>query len=816
MTAKRKKSGTQGQKKTVPAVIAAGATARGARGILSQWPLFFILGMTGVMYWPVLSAQGWLWNDFPEQNFVYRLFAAVSLKQGVFPFWNPYVFSGMPFFADVQAALLYPLNLILTPFASADWLSPLLVEYQIILHIALAGLFMFLLCRDFGCSRSAGVVGAMTFMFCGFLTAHIFHTNLVQTAAWFPLIVFLCRRMVEKTSLLYLSLCALTLANAFLAGYPQTMLHMYYWLAAWLVFSLIYGRRHGRIGWKSTGVKATLFAVMAALSIGISAVQLLPTSELGENSARPTMEFRAACEGSIYPYRLVTLLVPNFFGKPDNTYWGIGANDQRGGVHNYWETAAYSGIVPLLLALFAAVFVRTPLSLFLSIMGVFALLLSLGDSFFLYKLAYSLLPGLNRFRDPGRFALVISFSVALLAAFGLHALLTNTWHQRERLKKSLPRIAAGVAAAAVLGALIVSTGGLKGTISSFMLSSGVFGNDAVAIQSYIDRQIYPDVVGACWLAALLTAAGAALIGLRIAGRISARTAVIGCIAATAIDLLMYGYGYAARPADPNRMYEKSPVVRELQAQLKTEFFRVNSRDSKPGTTDLGGPNMLFQKNQGSVHRLFLMEGYNPLRLKHQIVERNPRALDILNVKYAIGVDPASKAMGFTLNPTCLPRGRMVYDYRVVTDAEKIPGILWSGAVDHRRVALLEEEPSVAPCASCDSVVSKVEITSYSLNAIDLKVNTGHDGLLVLSEIHYPCWKAQVDGRPAPIYRADYALRAIPVPAGNHRVRCYYDDAAFRRGRSITMVSLLATFALLVPGIVRYYRRRRLKSTDTFQ
>jgi hypothetical protein len=808
MTAKKKKSGVQGPKGPMPMAPKSGATAMGAPGIIRWWPALFLIGMTGLFYWPVLSAQGWLWNDFPEQNFVYRLFAAVSLKQGVFPFWNPYVFSGMPFFADVQAAVLYPLNLVLTPFASADWLSPLLVEYQIILHIAFAGLFMFLLCRDLGCSRSAGVVGAMTFMFCGFMTAHIFHTNLVQTAAWFPLIVFLCRRMIEKTSLWYVSLCSVTLAAAFLAGYPQTMLHMYYWLAAWLFFMFISGIKQRKTGWKSAGVKTALFAFMAALSIGIASVQLLPTNELGENSARPTMEFRAACEGSVYPYRLVTFLVPKFFGTPDKAYWGIAANDERGGVHNYWETAVYSGVVPLLLALFAAVFVRTPLSLFLAVMGVLAFLLSLGDSFFLYRLAHSLLPGLNRFRVPGRFAFVMSFSVALLAAFGLHALLTNTWHQRERFTKSLPRIVAGVAAAAVLGALIVSAGGLKGTISSFMLSSGVFGSDAAAIGGYIDRQIYPGVVGACWLAALLLAAVASLLALRIAGKISGRTAAIGFIAATAVDFLVYGYGYAARPTDPNRMYEKTPVVRELQTQASSEFFRINSRDSKPGTTDLGGPNMLFQKNQGSVHRLFLMEGYNPLRLKHQIVERNPVALDILNVKYAIGVDPASKTMGFTLNPACLPRGRMVYDYRVVADAEKIPGMLWSGAVDHRNTVLLEEEPSIAPCASCDSIPSEVLITSYGLNAIDLDVLAGHDGLLVLSEIYYPCWKALVNGKPVPLYRADYALRAIPVKAGNHTVRCYYDDAAFRTGRSITAVSILIVLLLLIPGIVRYCRRPR--------
>ncbi|MBN2189398.1 MAG: YfhO family protein, partial [Chitinispirillaceae bacterium] len=329
--------------KTAPA----GPWMRMAAG---YWPCFFIAGLVAVVYWPVLSAQGWLWNDFPEQNFVYRLFAATNLKQGVFPFWNPYVFSGMPFFADVQAAILYPLNLLLTPFASADWLSPLLVEYQIVLHIALAGVFMFLLARDLGCLRVPALLAAVTFMFCGFFTAHIFHTNLIHTAAWFPLVVLLCRRMVERNSLRYLALCALTLAAAFLAGYPQTMLHMYYWLAAWLLFFLVAHRREAAPApWRAGAVRVLLFAVMAALSIGMVAVQLLPTRDLGEQSARPSMEFRESCEGSFHPYRFVTLLVPDFFGTPDKAYWGMSVNDERGGVHNYWETAAYCGVVPLLL-----------------------------------------------------------------------------------------------------------------------------------------------------------------------------------------------------------------------------------------------------------------------------------------------------------------------------------------------------------------------------------------------------------------------------------------------------------------------------------
>ena len=335
-----------------------------------------------IFYWPILSAGGWLWNDFPEQNFIYRLFAAVSLKQGVFPFWNPYVFSGMPFFADVQAAVLYPLNLLLTPFASADWLSPLLVEYQIIGHILLAGIFMYWLCRDLGIGAAASVLGSFVFMFSGTMTAHIFHSNLIQTAAWFPLIIFLFRRMMERRSLLYLGLAGLALATAFLAGYPQLMLYTYYWLGIYGLFIMFRRTGEKRFAVAPRAVQGGLFAALIALSVGMTAIQLLPTNELGNNSSRPSLEFHESCEGSLYPYRFVTAVVPKFFGLPNDAYWGIGPDDVRGGVHYYWETAVYCGIIPLLLAGVALIFSRTPMVMFLAIMAFVSFLLSMETPFF--------------------------------------------------------------------------------------------------------------------------------------------------------------------------------------------------------------------------------------------------------------------------------------------------------------------------------------------------------------------------------------------------------------------------------------------------
>ena len=151
-------------------------------------PVVLLFALTAVYYWPVLSMKGFLWNDFIEQNFPYRLFAAVSLKQGVLPFWNPYVFSGMPFFADVQAAVLYPLNLILTVFASHEWLDPIIVEYQVIFHVVLAGAFMFLLARSWGCGRMAGSFRPRRLCSAGFLPRIFFTSISLKPRPGFPLL----------------------------------------------------------------------------------------------------------------------------------------------------------------------------------------------------------------------------------------------------------------------------------------------------------------------------------------------------------------------------------------------------------------------------------------------------------------------------------------------------------------------------------------------------------------------------------------------------------------------------------------------------
>jgi uncharacterized membrane protein YfhO len=84
----------------------------------------------------------------------------------------------------------------------------------------------------------------------------------------------------------------------------------------------------------------------------------------------------------------------------------------------------------------------------------------------------------------------------------------------------------------------------------------------------------------------------------------------------------------------------------------------------------------------------------------------------------------------------------------------------------------------------------------------LEVDMVANGLLVLSEVYYPGWRAYADGREVPIYQADYVLRAVPLRAGHHRVEMVFDPLWPKVGLAVSGVTLLLAVALIGVAIVR--------------
>ena len=758
-------------------------------------------------YLPVLSLQGPIWNDFIEQYYPYRVFATRSLRHLIFPFWNPYSFSGMPFFADIQSAVLYPLNILMVLFSGTGILSPVVYEYQIIAHIFLAGIFTYLLARDFNRSRTGALLAALVFMLGGFTTTHIFHITMIHALPWFPCALLTLRRALQRSNVRYALATGLILSFTAFAGHPQMYVYIHYLLGAYLIYHLIDIFRASR-NFKKTLFAVALFTLAVGTGGGIASVQLIPTSKLSKESLRPEMEYSLSAQGSFRPFRFITLFAPNYYSTANNCrknvpfYWGLSLKDVDPGPHYYWETSLYLGVLPLFLALLALILLRSPPVLFLGITAAGALLIAMGDATPVYKMAYMLVPGIKLFRNPARIGIIFTLVMALLAAFSTDWVLTET-PALEKKQRKKAAVFCGIAAALVLlFAVVFASGAFRESIVEFIMKNDRHGISARQVSAFVTQSAYPYAVAQIMIFTVLALATIGLVAGRIFTGLPKRAFSILFPAVVFIDVLVFGYGFAIMKMNPETIYASNPLIRSVREKYADELFRINSRGSLPGSEDIGGPHLLFRRNEGTVHELFLMEGYNPLRLKRQLMDRNAHTLDVCNVKYKIKVDDRTGALDIVPHPTYLPRARMVSSYRLISNEKAILPLLHDEHFDHVNTVLLEEQPEGIPPGSRGTVNSSARIVSYRINRIITEVETDQPSLLVLSEVYYPAWKATIDGKPSKVLRADYALRAIAVPAGRHRVICYYEDETFFKGLLLSIFTLTTAIGVFIFITVR--------------
>jgi uncharacterized membrane protein YfhO len=96
-----------------------------------------------------------------------------------------------------------------------------------------------------------------------------------------------------------------------------------------------------------------------------------------------------------------------------------------------------------------------------------------------------------------------------------------------------------------------------------------------------------------------------------------------------------------------------------------------------------------------------------------------------------------------------------------------------------------EEPQIE-----EPVNAEVKVTRYEPQRIELETRNGRAGFLALSEIYYRGWEAWIDGRRAPVERANYALRGVAVPAGEHRIEFVFRAHSFRMGATYALLGML--------------------------
>lgn len=166
--------------------------------------------------------------------------------------------------------------------------------------------------------------------------------------------------------------------------------------------------------------------------------------------------------------------------------------------------------------------------------------------------------------------------------------------------------------------------------------------------------------------------------------------------------------------------------------------------------------------------------------------------DVSGTKVAVG-SPKFKQLSNNLfeNKNVFPRAFIVHSYSVYNDREAMfSALLEDGNGEKmRRSAFLYKKPPSFDSADFPVEGSQATILSYKNKSVVVKTEAKEAGLLILSDVWFPGWKAQVDGREVEILSAYHFLRAVEIPSGQHLVRLYYDPSSFKVGLTITLLTL---------------------------
>ncbi len=720
--------------------------------------------------------------------------------------WTQGMFSGHPIAADPQGVTLYPVLHVFRS-AGADWNLFLTAAYVI------ASTTCFMLVHRLTRSPLAAVFSGFVFGFNGLMLGYITNFNQIHAVAWVPLVLYGLQLIREHRHRAGAAVAAAGVALMWVAGHPQAPVYATYLAAAFVVGSLLVDRPD-RVEVRS---RATWSAGALGLGVMLAAILLVPMLEFGRLSPRAEASWDLYGSSALPPVELLTLIVPFAFGG----FW-----TPSGGVPYVGETldTAYVGLVPLALVLGAAFVARKRANFWLwMVLAASQLLLALGPATPLGMLFFWA-PGYASFQAPLRHLFLASLGVAVVSGIAIAELSTR----RDRIR---------IVAAAGVGVALAAA-------SAF----GAFAWTTPAVQDLMDSHADYAWWAAVWPAALAGAVLPATLGMSRLARTGGRPVAFGVllIGLHLADLTLFHYrlpGRQFRYADVSRLESTlHPRMAALRDELKRTGQRVLATDGSQNPFLLPNLTRAWDVPSAAGTGALAIQRYVELMgmatsghvPAETLAQTQHRGADLFAIRYALVPRDSDRARAvegqtdrwqpienlvyyesdpgtyYTLyrNLRARPRAWCVPEVvQVAPDAALAAiraGRFADGAAfDPARTALVD--PDMLDGWRRTEEDPDAKVVRLSGRNDSYQVTSKASCLLVLSEVHYPWWRASVDGRKAELIRVNHAMVGLVVPAGSHLVRLWHAPVSVWAGAALSGAGLVLWSLLVVP--VRFSIRR---------
>jgi hypothetical protein len=741
------------------------------------------------------------------------------------PYWTNSAFGGMPTY---QLGAKYPHDYI---GAIDDVLRflPRPADYLFLYFLGFYGLLLVLKADPLKAFFGALAFGFSTYLI---IILGVGHNAKAHAIAYMPLVIAGFILVFQKKYIWGGLLTMFAVALEVNANHFQ----MTYYL---LIFLLILSGYFIYEGIKAKEYKTLLYSigtlfVAGLFAIGANATNLLATTEYANFSIRGKSNLSFNPDGTKrttdvamsrdyiteYSYGIAesfNLIAPRLFGGSNNEKVGTDssmfefmisqgvpeaqATDFVSGMPTYWgdqpivSAPAYIGAVVFFLGILA-LFIDDRKIKYAFLGGAFvSLILSWGKNFpALTDFCIDYIPMYNKFRAVSSIQVILELCFPVLAIMGL-----QSFFKLEKEKQLKPLLQSGAVGLGLILVLFLSKSlfSFSGGSDSYFLES--YGPSFVDALKADRKSLYSaDLLRSGFF--ILIAAG--VLWLFIKNKIAQNTAIILVGLFMVSDLFFVDKNYVS-----NKDFVSARDI-EVPFQETTTDVEILKDPTNYRVFDIQG---WMQARTSYFHKA--IGGYSAVRpqrvqqlFDYQIAKNNTEILDMLNVKYIIQTDKEGKEYPI-INPDANGNAWFVSKVEFVDNSDAEMKAL--GNLNSKEIAIINEKEfsAIKGKAFAKDNLATLTLDSYKPNNLKYTSTNSKEGLAVFSEMYYEKgWIALVDGKETPIMRADYALRAIVVPAGKHSIEFKFDPQVVKTGSAIALVSSIGMLLFLAGGI--YFERKK--------
>lgn len=472
----------------------------------------------------------------------------------------------------------------------------------------------------------------------------------------------------------------------------------------------------------------------------------------------------------------------------------------------------YVGALIFTLFILGCIVVKGPVKWALLAVTLLSVLLSWGHNMMWFSdLFIDHFPLYNKFRTVSSILVIAEFTMPLMAVLALHKVFTEP----DFLKKHKIALIASFGLCAALCLLFAVAPGLfkNYTEADQQIFSAIkqqLGEVPASVYANVDAIRSSLVSSDAWRSLAVIVAGFAIIFAYLKGFIKTSVAVPVMLVAAVVLVDMFAVN--KRYIDKQSFVSKDDVVTTEFQPTQADKTILKDTTQNYRVLDIqgfGSPNSsYFHKTVGGYHAAKLAR-YNDL-IDRQISRNNMQVLNMLNTRWV-----KADANTAQLNPDALGNAWFVDSLTFVKGADAEMKFL--DQFNAASSAVADEQfkgalGNAVPKSAGDTIYE----TTYAPNRLTYHSHSAKGGVAVFSEVYFPWgWKATIDGKPTEIGRVNYVLRALQVPAGDHKIEMRFEPEQVEQADSAAKISIILILLAVIAAIaVPAALNRRKTSGET--